>query len=68
MEFEIDHEDFTPYEAGILYHVHSGVAGIMAVHDEDLDTVARARKANGGRPIECEGCDAVYVYPGGWKH
>ena len=54
--------------AGILNHVHSGIAGIMAVHDEDLDTVAQARKANGSRPIECDGCDAVYVYPGGWKH
>lgn len=51
-------------------HIHSGIAGSMqmVIHDEDLDMVAKARKANGDQPIECEGCDAVYVYPGGWKH
>lgn len=52
----------------ILDHIHSGVAGMMVVHDEDLDSVARARKGKGSKPIECNGCDAVYVYPGGWKH
>lgn len=33
---------------------HSWVAGLMYVHDEDLDAVAKIR------PITCERCDAVY--------
>jgi hypothetical protein len=33
---------------------HSWVAGMMNVHDEDLDTVAKVRK------VECEKCEAVY--------
>ena len=54
--------------ADILDHVHSGVAGMMYVNEEDLDSVAQARKTNGDSTIECKNCDAVYVYPGGWKH
>ena len=34
---------------------HSWVAGMMYVHDEDLDDVAAVRK------VECEKCDKVYV-------
>lgn len=30
------------------------VAGMMYVHEEDLDTVAEAR------PVECESCERVY--------
>ena len=37
---------------------HSWVAGIMRVHDEDLDTVASMRR------VECEHCEAVYVSGG----
>jgi hypothetical protein len=51
----ISDEEFTPYEC-----MHSGVAGMMYVHDEDLDIVAAQRAANGAGPIECGKCDAVY--------
>jgi len=33
---------------------HSWVAGMMYVHEEDLDTVSAER------PVTCEQCDAVY--------
>lgn len=33
---------------------HSWVAGMMYVHDEDLDAVARMRT------VECERCEVVY--------
>lgn len=39
---------------------HSYVAGMLYVHDEDLDTIAETRKAKGLSPIECEKCDKVY--------
>jgi hypothetical protein len=38
---------------------HSWVAGMMYVHEEDLDTVYAARAAR-GETIECENCDQVY--------
>jgi hypothetical protein len=40
-------------------HRHTWVAGIMAVHDEDLDAVYAERAAR-GETIDCETCDAVY--------
>jgi hypothetical protein len=39
---------------------HSWVAGMMYVHDEDLDAVYAARSAR-GETIECERCEAVYT-------
>lgn len=38
----------------VSYHAHQGVAGMMYVHYEDLDTVAAVRE------VECEGCDMIY--------
>lgn len=34
---------------------HSWVAGMVYVHDEDLDMVARMRR------VECERCETVYA-------
>jgi len=39
---------------GSLGHNHSWVAGMMHVHDEDLETVSKMR------PVTCEVCDLVY--------
>jgi hypothetical protein len=39
---------------------HSWVAGIMYVHDEDLDAVYAARQEFGGT-IDCEKCEKVYT-------
>lgn len=40
---------------------HAGVAGLMWVHDEDLDTVAAERGH-----VECNNCEAVYTAVDGW--
>jgi hypothetical protein len=42
------------YGQGSFGHNHSWVAGMMHVHDEDLDTVSKER------PVSCEVCDLVY--------
>lgn len=39
---------------GSLGHNHSWTAGMVYVHDEDLETVAKER------PVTCEVCDLVY--------
>lgn len=54
---DIDHDEFVPYCSS---YGHSAIAGMMHVHDDDLDTVADMRRANGDQPIECERCDATY--------
>lgn len=38
---------------------HSWVAGMMYVHDDDVEDCARARAAF-GETVECECCDAIY--------
>lgn len=56
----ITDEDFTPYCVTRGYH--SPEAGMMVVHDEDLDTVAAAR----GK-VDCGGCDMTYRVGTGWS-
>lgn len=53
---DIDHTEFTPYQCG----THSPIAGMMHVHPEDLDSVAKSR------PVECDNCDATYTIRKGW--
>lgn len=43
--------------------LHSWVGGMIYVHDEDLESVARERAEWGGT-VECEKCDAIYVPDG----
>jgi hypothetical protein len=38
---------------------HSWEAGMMHVHDEDVESTARARRAF-GETVECGQCDHVY--------
>jgi len=60
--FDSDGKEFsfpiTHGEAGIIAEpadcLHSWVAGMMVVAEEDLDTVAAIR------PVECEKCEATY--------
>lgn len=58
---DIDHTEFTPYQC----MSHSAIAGIMHVHDEDLDMVA-AERAKRREKVECQNCDYVYVAGKGW--
>lgn len=60
---DIDDEDFTPYCQ--TRGAHSAVAGMMRVHEEDLDSVARERRSFGGN-VECADCDMVYRAGRGW--
>lgn len=60
---DIDHTDYTPY----VCTSHAPVAGMMHVHDEDLDKVAAGRKVMGAPPIECHTCGMSYV-DGVWVH
>lgn len=39
---------------------HSWVSGMMAVHEEDLASVAASRAASGSSLPECEQCELVY--------
>lgn len=39
---------------------HQWVAGMMYVHEEDLEPVALARQVF-GETVECETCEEVYV-------
>lgn len=41
-------------------HLHTWVAGMMHVHPEEVQAVARERRANGASPVECESCEFVY--------
>lgn len=54
---DIDHMEFTPY----VCTDHAPIAGMMHVHAEDLQSVARSR----GK-VECNDCDAVYTVAKGW--
>lgn len=58
-----DDEQFTPYCE--TRGSHAPVAGMMHVHDEDLETVARMR-AKRGEKVQCEDCDMTYVAGRGW--
>lgn len=49
--------EFTPY----VCTDHAPIAGMMHVHAEDLQSVARSR----GK-VECNDCDAVYTVAKGW--
>lgn len=40
--------------------LHAWVAGMMYVHEEDLDSTARERAEWGGT-VECEKCEMTYV-------
>ena len=53
--YEGDHDLGLAYTVTQVEHVHSPVAGMMVVHEEDLDTVAAVRT------VECESCDRVYL-------
>lgn len=40
--------------------LHAWVAGMMYVHEEDLEATARDRAEWGGT-VECEKCDMIYA-------
>jgi hypothetical protein len=55
--------DFEPY---CVTYGHTPVAGMMHVHPEDLDTVARMRRDRGIPSVTCDDCDARYDVDRGW--
>ena len=62
MSYEGD-EFETPYECSD----HCPVAGMMHVHPEDLDEIARAREVF-RQHVTCGDCDMVYVVGKGWTY